>query len=86
MKTSTCQLTGITFADELSEQVNPNDYRKRTCDHKRSVLACYLDGLTPEKCASPDNLIFICRYANSVKGNMSVDDFRKHYGRLGERL
>lgn len=70
-----CFYTGIRFADDELESVNPNDPRKRTVDHKVPVIICYLNGVDPKVAASVDNLIFVLRYVNSIKSNTLHESF-----------
>ena len=83
-KPNYCQSTGILFADSEFEQVNPNDPRKRTVDHKKSVVVCYLEGISAEQCASEDNIEFVLRYVNSVKGNTCVENFQPIANKIRE--
>lgn len=70
-----CQYTGVRFADSEQLQVNPNDPRKRTIDHRTPVVIGYLMGETPEKISDTKNLAYCIRYANTIKGNTSAEDF-----------
>lgn len=74
-----CYFTGILFADEKNIKVNPNDWYKRTVDHKKSVLLGFLQNETPEVVANPDNIIFVLKYVNTIKGNMPEDVFKQVY-------
>lgn len=70
-----CEYTGILFADSEFDKVNPNDPRKRTLDHKVSVIQCFFNGVSPEDCSSEKNLTFVLRYVNTLKGCTSHEDF-----------
>lgn len=70
-----CEYTEILFADAEYEKVNPNDPRKRTLDHKIPVIYCYLNGVSAEDCSSDDNMTFVLRYVNSIKGNTLHESF-----------
>jgi hypothetical protein len=74
-----CEYTGIKFADAENKPTNPNDWFKRTIDHRVSVLHCYLDGWTVEQASDPSNLVFCLRYINTTKGNISEKEFLKNY-------
>ena len=74
-----CEITGIEFADAY-KSANPNDYYKRSVDHKISVLECFLANKSPEETSTRENIIFVLRYINTVKGNMPYDLFVKYYG------
>ncbi len=69
-----CEYTGVKFADEEGP-VNPNDPRKRTVDHVIPVITCYLNYVPADVAASVTNLKFCIRYANSVKGNSTLESF-----------
>jgi len=69
-----CYYTKILFADEEGP-VNPNDPRKRSVDHKVPVLHCYLNNIDVEKASSIDNIIFVLRYVNAVKGQTLEESF-----------
>lgn len=70
-----CNYTGIRFADDELESVNPNDPRKRSVDHKVPVIICYLNGIDPMVAASADNLVFVLRYVNTIKSNTLHESF-----------
>jgi len=70
-----CEYTGIKFADNLLEQVNPNDPRKRSVDHKNPIVICYLTGKTVEEAADITNLAYVLRYVNTIKGNTALENF-----------
>jgi len=70
-----CEYTGILFADTEYENVNPNDPRKRTIDHKVPVIYCYLNDVSIKDCATPENMVFVLRYVNSIKGNTLHESF-----------
>jgi len=69
-----CFFTGIQFAD-VDGDVNPNDPRKRSLDHRIPVLLCFLQGIPVEECSSEKNLCYVLRYVNSVKGNTDEKSF-----------
>lgn len=69
-----CYYTKIMFADE-EYAPNPNDPRKRSVDHKIPVLHCFLNNIDVEKAASIDNIVFVLRYVNSVKGQTLEESF-----------
>jgi len=74
-KPTYCDYTGIQFIDDIQERVNPNDPRKRSIDHRIPVILCYLNGETVEKTSSIDNLAFVLKYVNTVKGNTDYYSF-----------
>jgi hypothetical protein len=69
-----CFYTDILFADEEKEP-NPNDVRKRSIDHKIPKIICYLNGISAEEAGNIDNVIFVLKYVNSIKGNTLHDSF-----------
>jgi len=84
--TTHCEYTGIPFADNFKEKVNPNDPRKRSIDHKTSVIHCFLEGKSVEECSQVSNLAYVLRYVNSIKGNMNLKDFEPLRKVLKEKL
>jgi hypothetical protein len=74
-----CEYTGIKFADAENKPTNPNDWFKRTVDHRVNVLHCYLNNWTVEQASDPSNLIFCLRYINSTKGTISESEFIEKY-------
>ena len=83
-KPTHCEYLGVEFVDD--NIANPNDQLKRTIDHKKSVYNCWLDGLSPEEASHQDNLVWICRYANSIKGNADYDDIKYVFPKIKEKL
>lgn len=81
-----CYYTGIKFSDANTPKVNPNDPLKRSIDHKTSVIYCYLNGWTPEKCASKDNMVYVLRYVNTIKSNTLEKDFIPIAAKLRKEL
>ncbi|MEI7674571.1 MAG: hypothetical protein WCI60_02450 [bacterium] len=81
-----CFYTGIEFSDNNQKEVNPNDPRKRSIDHRKSVIECFLESLCPEECASLDNIVFALKYVNTIKGNTKEDSFIPIAKNLRERL
>ena len=74
-ETQYCFYTGIQFIDVEQDKVNPNDPRKRTIDHKIPVIICYLNNISVEDASSVDNIVYVIRYVNSIKGNTLHDSF-----------
>ena len=74
-----CSVTGIEFADRAGK-VNPNDFRKRSADHIKSILYCYTHKISVEEAANINNITFMLKYCNTVKGNMNLQDFKEQYG------
>ena len=70
-----CYYTGIRFADYfMSEGVNPNDYLKKTIDHKISLLYGFLTDMDPKMIGDVTNLVYCLRYCNNLKGNSNAND------------
>jgi hypothetical protein len=84
LKPTHCEYLGIEFVDD--KIANPNDQLKRTIDHKKSVYSCWIDGLSPEEASQQSNLAWICRYANSIKGNADYDDIKHIFPKIKEKL
>ena len=74
-----CSVTGIEFADRAGK-VNPNDFRKRSADHILSILYCYIHKISVEEAANINNITFMLKYCNTIKGNMNLQDFKEQYG------
>jgi len=70
-----CYYTGIEFADVSQDKVNPNDPRKRSIDHKMPVIICYLNDISIEDASSIDNITYVLKYVNSIKGNTLHESF-----------
>ena len=73
-----CYITGIQFADNQKSCVNPNDYFKRSIDHKKSIFECFLDNDPVERAAATDNIIFVLKYINSIKGSFGYEYLLKN--------
>ena len=74
VKPDYCEYTGILFAD-AEYNPNPNDPRKRSVDHKIPLIICYLNDIDSEIAGARENLVFVLRYVNSIKGNTLHDSF-----------
>lgn len=82
-----CYYTGIIFADNKLQEVNPNDPLKRSLDHKVSITDAFFLGLTPEQVCSEDNIVYCLRIVNTIKHNTNEDKFRETIlPKLKERL
>ena len=67
--TGRCYYTGQPiYKYDGNKSVNRNDWNMATIDHKISVLAGYLKGLSPEIVADVSNLCWCSKYFNSFKG------------------
>jgi hypothetical protein len=75
---SRCEYTGIEFAD-VRGKANPNDWYKRSVDHKISILKCFLTNIEPGIAGGRSNISFGLKYVNNIKGNMDSDYFIKTY-------
>jgi hypothetical protein len=69
-----CEYTGILFADEEGP-TNPNDPRKRSIDHTVPIVVCYLNNISVEYAGSIDNIKFVLKFVNSIKGNSLEESF-----------
>ena len=72
-----CEYTGFKFADTERNPINPNDWFKRSLDHRLSIWHCYLYDQPVEQACSPSNLVFCLKYINTVKGNIPEEYFVK---------
>ena len=70
-----CFYTGICFIDVEQQKVNPNDPRKRSIDHKKPIIHCFLDGDTITSAGHISNLLFVLKAVNSIKGNTQHESF-----------
>lgn len=75
-KINYCYYTGILFSDAVKVS-NPNDPRKKSIDHKVPKIICYLNNISVEEASKIDNLAFVLKYVNSVKGNTDHESFLK---------
>lgn len=83
---SYCQYSGIMFAECESLKVNPNDWRKRSVDHIKPIILCFFDGDSIEYAASNDNIAFVLKYINSIKGNSTLESCTKIIQNIKERF
>jgi len=83
-KPTKCEYLGVNFIDD--KIANPNDQLKRTIDHKKSVYNCWLEGITAKEASSPDNLAWVCRYINSIKGNADYDNIKHIFPKIKDKL
>jgi len=86
LKSDFCYYTGIKFADSINKKVNPNDYLKRSLDHKLPVLYGFYLDISPEEISSVSNLVFCIKYANAIKGNMTEEQFKPLAFLIREKL
>jgi hypothetical protein len=84
--TDYCYYTGIKFADAFSDKVNPNDPLKRSLDHKISKWVGFFTGLDPEEVASSSNLVWCLKYCNSVKNQMTAQQFKPYAEKIREYM
>lgn len=75
--TGKCYYTGIDiFKFDGNKTINRNDYNLATIDHKISVLAGYLRGISPEIISDVNNLCWCSKYFNSLKKEKCEDEIR----------
>ena len=86
IKNNYCYYTGIEFADVNRLNINPNDPLKRSVDHKISILRGFVENIDPEIIGSHINLVYCIRYCNTLKANMSVEDFAFYVKYIREEL
>jgi len=80
-----CYYTGIEFADSKGE-ANPNDPRKRSVDHIKPVLYCFVEGVSVEDAASLNNIRYVLKYINNIKGNTSHESFLPLVDKIKEMM
>jgi hypothetical protein len=83
---SYCQYSGIMFAECERNEVNPNDWRKRSVDHIKPIISCFFDGDSIEYAAGNDNIAFVLKYINSIKGNSTLDSCKNIIQNIKERF
>lgn len=75
--TGKCYYTGIDiFKFDGNKTVNRNDYNLATVDHKISVLAGFIRGLSPEVVSDIGNLCWCSKYFNSLKKEKCEDEIK----------
>lgn len=68
--------TGIDFIEELCNPMLMQGSLYPTVDHKLSVFHCFFNGIPAEVCGGIDNLAYSFRWVNTMKGNMTEEEFR----------
>lgn len=86
IETQYCYYTGIKFADDILDCVNPNDYLKRSLDHKIPIIIGFFNNIEPEIVSSLGNLVWCLKYCNTIKNNMTEDQFKPLALHIRERL
>lgn len=82
-----CYYTGIKFADSSSVGlVNPNDPLKRSVDHKISKLFGFMTNIHHINIGSVGNLVFCLKYCNTMKNNMSCEQFKPFAEIIREKM
>lgn len=81
-----CYYTGIRFIDSYQDVINPNDLLKRSCDHRISKWIGYMMDILPDNIGDISNLCYCLRYCNTLKSNMSEDQFRPLAAIIRERF
>lgn len=70
-----CEYTGIKFGDANGEMINPNDPVKRSVDHKIPIIWGYLNNIPINIIGGKENLAYVLKYVNTVKGNTLYESF-----------
>ena len=65
---------GEFIKDNFNENSNSPTYP--TIDHKKSILYCFINNISPEESASLENLCITKRSINSMKNRKSEDEFK----------
>lgn len=81
-----CYYTGIKFVDADKNPSNPNDFLKKSIDHKFSKLYGFLHNISPEIIGSVENLAYCLKGCNSIKGSMSEFEFKEISKIIREKL
>ena len=71
-----CAYTGIRFADASGGICNPNDPLKRSIDHMKPLVLCYAEGWTIDEANHPDNLCWVLKCINTVRGCSELTSFK----------
>jgi len=71
-----CYHTGIKFIDAEIENPNPNDPRKRSLDHIKPLVICFIEGMTIDEANHPDNLCWCLKCVNNVRACTDIKSFK----------
>jgi hypothetical protein len=71
-----CYHTGIRFIDAEVEFPNPNDPRKRSLDHIKPLVVCFIEGLSMDEANHPDNLCWCLKCVNNVRSCTDIQSFK----------
>jgi hypothetical protein len=71
-----CYHTGIRFIDAETPHPNPNDPRKRSLDHKKPLVVCFIEGLSMDEANHPDNLCWCLKCVNNVRSSTDIESFK----------
>ena len=71
-----CYHTGIRFIDAEVEFPNPNDPRKRSLDHIKPLVVCFIEGMTMDEANHPDNLCWCLKCVNNVRASTDIRSFK----------
>jgi hypothetical protein len=85
-QTEYCEYTGVRFCDFDGRLVNPNDPMKKTIDHKTPVIVGFLNNIDPTVIGSIENLAYVIRYVNNIKGSTDYISFLPIANKIKERL
>lgn len=79
---SPCNYCGLEYSKEIEDRLNESKNRKRLSDY---VLKCNgIDRVDSSKGYTVENSVACCKYCNTAKNTMYVDEFLKWIGRVYE--
>ena len=79
---SPCSYCGLEYSKEIEDRLSESKKQKRLSDY---VLKCNgIDRIDSSKGYTVENSVACCKYCNTAKNTMSVDEFLKWIGRVYE--
>ena len=79
---SPCNYCGLEYSKEIEDRLSESKKQKRLSDY---VLKCNgIDRIDSSKGYTVENSVACCKYCNTAKNTMSVDEFLKWIGRVYE--
>ena len=77
-----CNYCGLEYSKEIEDRLSESKKQKRLSDY---VLKCNgIDRIDSSKGYTVENSVACCKYCNTAKNTMSVDEFLKWIGRVYE--
>ena len=79
---SPCNYCGLEYSKEIEDRLSESKNQKRLSDY---VLKCNgIDRIDSSKGYTVENSVTCCKYCNTAKNTMSVDEFLKWIGKVYE--